>query len=1042
MKWKLDSKKALGLAVWVVYALAFATLYCLGGVKAGVLAALPVVVTAWLTGMWPGMLSGLLAFLFSTLFVTLAAEADWNVMIRDLWGAGSLVLIGGVAGYLHDLDRRVRKEGDGYAWAEMPHSRYLVVALSEAAQVVAHARTADEVYRAVGAEMAGLGYQVVLFRLTNGRTSLALSYMTLKPAPLQAAERLAGVSAQGFCFAITPGGIHDRVISGGRAVFFEDIVEPLAEVLPGTSRPLLKRAVTASGLKEAIYAPLRIEDKRLGLLVVVGARLTESETLAVTAFANQVAIALENAELHEETDAREAELRRRVQELSALNAVAAIANESLTVDKVLGRAVDEALSLVDVEAAAVWLLDGETNELVMAAHRGLSDDLVQAFRRLEQGESPSWQAVQTGGPVVIDDLAEYSETWSALVERERVRSAAVVPLVGHTGAIGTVSLAADDPHRFDTAGLELLVSLGRQIATAVEKARLYEREAERAADLERLKTFNESIVEGVAEAILIEDAEGILTFANRAAEGLLGYSRGELTGRHWSTIVPEHRQVTVRRELAKRPGGVASRYETALLSKEGQAIPVIVSARPLFEEERFAGVLSVITDITEQKQTEKVLRATLDQLWQRTRETEALLEGSRAILAHKVFRDASQAIFDSYRALVEATMGCVILLAENEGESEVLLLGLEDRPRVADPSFLESIHKLFGGTCRINEVVYDNDVASSGWRVTLPEGHIDVENGLFAPLMLEGNTVGLIGLANKPGGFTRDDARVALAFGELASIALLNSRSLESLRQTQEELRKYTERLEEMVQERTRALEAAQVRLVRRERLAVLGQLASSVGHELRNPLGAIRNTVYLLRMILEEPEPGIEEALVILDKEVDTSRQIIDSLLDFARVRTPARRQVEIHDILLEVLASISVPENIEVICQLDETLPALLADTNQLLRVFGNILVNAIQAMPEGGQLVVRSQADDSSWVSVSVTDSGVGIPKENLDAIFEPLFTTKAAGIGLGLSLAKMLVEGHGGTVEVQSVEDKGSTFTVRLPVVDVPSVQLVA
>jgi len=125
-------------------------------------------------------------------------------------------------------------------------------------------------------------------------------------------------------------------------------------------------------------------------------------------------------------------------------------------------------------------------------------------------------------------------------------------------------------------------------------------------------------------------------------------------------------------------------------------------------------------------------------------------------------------------------------------------------------------------------------------------------------------------------------------------------------------------------------------------------------------------------------------------------------------------------------------VPENVEVVSQLDGTLPIILADPDQLGQVFGNIILNAIQAMPEGGQLVMKSDVPSPEWVAVSFTDTGVGISEENLGKIFEPLFTTRTKGIGLGLAVTKTLVQGHGGTIEVQSEVGKGSTFTVRLPI----------
>jgi diguanylate cyclase (GGDEF)-like protein/PAS domain S-box-containing protein len=150
----------------------------------------------------------------------------------------------------------------------------------------------------------------------------------------------------------------------------------------------------------------------------------------------------------------------------------------------------------------------------------------------------------------------------------------------------------------DLNTIQTLKAFANQAAIAIENARLF-------GETERLKAFNESVVQGVAEAILIEDAQGILTFANPAVEELLGCTREELTGLHWSALTPENEVEKVRQEAAKRPQGIVGRYETVLLDKKGQRIPVIVGARPLFEEGKFVGVLSAFTDITERKQAER-----------------------------------------------------------------------------------------------------------------------------------------------------------------------------------------------------------------------------------------------------------------------------------------------------------------------------------------------------------------------------------------------------------------------------------------------------
>ncbi len=221
-------------------------------------------------------------------------------------------------------------------------------------------------------------------------------------------------------------------------------------------------------------------------------------------------------------------------------------------------------------------------------------------------------------------------------------------------------------------------------------------------------------------------------------------------------------------------------------------------------------------------------------------------------------------------------------------------------------------------------------------------------------------------------------------------------------------------------------------RRMRQERLTVLGQLAGGVGHELRNPLGAIKNSAYFLNMVLEEPTPEVKETLKIMEKEVLNSERIITSLLDYARARPPLKRKVNINNIIREVLSGTNVPENIEVKSQIDEVIPTIMADPDQMGQIFGNILLNAIQAMPEGGQLIIKTEELSPDRAAVSITDTGVGIPGENIKKIFEPLFTSRAKGIGLGMAITKTMVEGHGGTIEVQSEPGKGSTFTVRLPI----------
>jgi len=193
------------------------------------------------------------------------------------------------------------------------------------------------------------------------------------------------------------------------------------------------------------------------------------------------------------------------------------------------------------------------------------------------------------------------------------------------------------------------------------------------------------------------------------------------------------------------------------------------------------GGFGICQDITERKRTEEEMERALREEQQREAEVSALLEASQAILEHRDFKDAAHAIFQSCKTLIGAFAGYVALLAPDETENEVLFLDSGGLACTVDPSLPMPIRGLRGEAYHQAKAMYENNFSDSEWLQFLPEGHADLKNVLFAPLLLEGKPVGLLGLANKPGGFTDDDLRMASAFGELAAIALRNSRTLEAL---------------------------------------------------------------------------------------------------------------------------------------------------------------------------------------------------------------------------------------------------------------------
>jgi len=253
----------------------------------------------------------------------------------------------------------------------------------------------------------------------------------------------------------------------------------------------------------------------------------------------------------------------------------------------------------------------------------------------------------------------------------------------------------------------------------------------------------------------------------------------------------------------------------------------------------------------------------------------------------------------------------------------------------------------------------------------------------------------------------------------------------EELQASEEELRAANEELQTANEE----LRETQEQLVRSEKLAVIGQLAGGVGHELRNPLGAIKNAVYYIKgkiakSELGQKEPRVMEFLNIMDDEINSSNKIISDLLSFSRVGKPSVSLTRIEKVVEDALSHTPIPENIELVKKLDADLPEVEIDPDQIRQVLVNMITNAVQAIPEGGELTLAAGRRDN-FLEVKVADTGYGIPKETLDKIFDPLFTTKAKGIGLGLAVCKAIIDRHQGQIEVESEVGKGTAFTVKLP-----------
>jgi signal transduction histidine kinase len=282
--------------------------------------------------------------------------------------------------------------------------------------------------------------------------------------------------------------------------------------------------------------------------------------------------------------------------------------------------------------------------------------------------------------------------------------------------------------------------------------------------------------------------------------------------------------------------------------------------------------------------------------------------------------------------------------------------------------------------------------------------------------------------------------------GELAHTFMQMSESLKvktvEIMSAKTELERLNRSLENRVEARTRELKSAQDELIKKERLAAIGQMASVVGHEIRNPLAVINNSIYFIKTKVNAAaatnplDVKVTKHISIIESEIRQANGIIDEILGFARTRDLNPKLVHLNSYLEDLTMSYPVPPHIEMIKNFSPDNPTVNIDADEMTQALRNLIKNGIEVMPEHGKIYVRSEVVDAATVRIDVEDTGSGMPKETAEKIFAPFFTTKARGTGLGLAVVKKVADRHKGKVEVTSVVGQGTCFKFFIPIVQNP------
>lgn len=477
---------------------------------------------------------------------------------------------------------------------------------------------------------------------------------------------------------------------------------------------------------------------------------------------------------------------------------------------------------------------------------------------------------------------------------------------------------------------------------------------------------------------LIQD--GIMRYANPALCRSFGYTEEEVVGIPIiDLIAPSHREL-VKENIRKRVDGEkeAMLYDFLALKKDGSTFDMEVNGVRIIYHGKPA-VQGTAIDITQRKQYEKeILEANL-----------------------------------KMQSVLDSTVDYAIISTDKNGKIEIFNKGAENL-------FGYLSEEVTGKKTLVPLLTADErDRKDADYLYSISDPENPVEREFDFRRKDGSQFIGVLSLTRR---FDSSSNYTGLQ---------VIIKDVTQQKKMQEELRNYSLNLKNLVEERTEELKKTQEELVRKEKLAVLGQLTGTVSHELRNPLAVMKSSTYYLKSKLPDDDQKITKHLDRIERQIQICDNIIGELLEFTRSWIPRLSESNINSLINFTLTEMHIPDIIKIEKNYGQGLPILNLDPGKIQQVIINLVNNAIQSMEKGGKLTISTYKEDTKWVIIEVDDEGEGIAPENLDKIFEPLFTTRARGVGLGLSIVSKIIEAHEGKIRAISKKGEGTTIEIKLP-----------
>jgi PAS domain S-box-containing protein len=789
----------------------------------------------------------------------------------------------------------------------------------------------------------------------------------------------------------------------------------------------------------AIALPLQVGDAVHGVLLAVRDSPVGTEDLRLlSTLGAQLAVTLLTATLFEQT-------QRRVEELSLLLELGQSALGHLDLSRVLQAGATAAARVLRCSAAYLYLPEPGGAALQLAAMEdpdappGVAPGLTVPMST----HSMSTLAFSSRKPQTSPETAGDERIDPAVVQRFRSRSVLTVPLLSHDVPLGVLTLMSRGERIFVAQDVRLASHVAQLLSAAVAGADVFERERRRADELALLQDLSGAITGKLDQSELLETAGArflqlveadlaVVYEQETGGEGELRLSWAQAkqgTAEGLPARVPwaggpacaTQLQQAVLDSCTLRSASGSLRLSRCACARlpGGRGVLGAVCLARVGERDFTADELRILDAVCAQLSVALENARLYAEQRARAEEMTLLNQVSRSFAGALEIKPLLRAAGQTLRKLVDASNWFVMLLdpaaqllrmAACNPEHEKFMRGVQ--LRLDEPSLSAEVIR----TRRAHQAQGPalHQVASR----RLVE-HLHQQAVLAVPLIAHDEVLGVVVLddTERARVFTQAEMERTAGVCQQIALALLSARLYEDLRKSYADLAR------------------AQAELIERERLAALGEMAASVAHEVRNPLGVIFNSLGSLKRLLQ-PEGDVRLLLDIVGEESDRLNRMVGDLLDYSRPLRPTLQPVSLQPLLEEAIASTRRPgeeNSVEVRLQVEPDLPPVRADARLLRQAVVNLVTNSLQAMPHGGVLTVsaaRVLSDAGAQARIGVHDTGVGVPPEARSKVFQPFFTTKPTGTGLGLAVVKRIAEGHGGRALLADSE-RGTEFHLILP-----------